>query len=152
MAPFLHTGNVGLGFTLSANEVQDIVVMVNPLGMIDFEQFADIVEDLSLSDRDVRRELTEAFASFDPTRTGFITLDSLRLFCQKVRLLGVCLFCFYQNAEQNPKHNKTPPQAKEVISETELRQMIMEANTSSTGQVTLEEFIAIMMRTNIYRR
>ena len=41
--------------------------------------------------------------------------------------------------------------AGEYMPDTELRQMIAEANISGTSKVTVDEFVRIMLRTNIYR-
>lgn len=114
----------GLGFALSPDEVQDLVAKVSPGGMLNFEQFVELVEDLSLSDRDVRRELAEAFRVLDAGNTGVLSVDALRAFCLA---------------------------ANEHLPESELRLMVQEANTSSTGAVTLDEFIRVMLRTNLYR-
>ncbi len=81
---FTRNVHIGIGFALGAEEVQNLVAAVSTSGMVAFDQFAEIVEDLALSDRDIRRELADVFATLDSGKTGFITADALRAFCAKV--------------------------------------------------------------------
>lgn len=92
--------------------------------LITFATFCEIVECLSLSDRDVRREIEESFRVLDAEGKGYLTAAHLKTFCKD---------------------------AGEYMPESELRHMITEANVSGSGRVTLEEFLRVMLRTNIYR-
>ena len=91
-------------------------------GKVSLEVFQEAMAE-RLSGRDPREEIAKAFALFDEERTGKINLQTLR---RVARELG------------------------ENVTDTELEEMISEADQDNDGFVTLDDFVRIMMSTNLY--
>ncbi|KAL5469350.1 hypothetical protein EMCRGX_G030600 [Ephydatia muelleri] len=85
-------------------------------GKISFQDFSEVMTDWMLQ-RDPREEIVKAFKLFDDDNTGKISLRNLR---RVARELG------------------------ENMSEEELRAMIDEFDTDHDGEISEEDFIAIM--------
>ena len=91
-------------------------------GKIAFDAFYDAMAE-RISARDPREDIAKAFALFDEDGSGKITLTTLRRLAKE---LG------------------------ETVTDTELEEMITEADQDGDGAVTLEDFVKIMMSTNLY--
>jgi Ca2+-binding EF-hand superfamily protein len=91
-------------------------------GTVDFTEFLDIMTS-KIGDRDSREEMIKAFRLFDDDETGKISFRNLK----RVALeLG------------------------ESISDEELQEMIDEADRDGDGEVSQDEFIKIMEKTNLF--
>jgi centrin-1 len=91
-------------------------------GKITYDTFFDSVAD-KLAGRDPREEIAKAFALFDDEGSGKITLSMLKRVAKE---LG------------------------ETVTDSELEEMIQEASGAQDGTVTLQDFVRIMMSTNLY--
>ena len=76
-----------------------------------------------MAERDPREEILKAFKLFDDDNTGKISLKNLK---RVARELG------------------------ETMSEEELQEMIDEADRDGDGEISEEEFIRIMKKTNLF--
>ncbi|XP_067943703.1 centrin-3-like [Watersipora subatra] len=85
-------------------------------GKIGFDDFNEVVTDMML-DRDPEEEMSKAFTLFDDDNSGKISLRNLR---RVARDLG------------------------ETIDDDELRAMIDEFDLDQDGEISMEEFLAIM--------
>ena len=113
-----------LGFESSKEELRKLVSQVDRdgSGTVDFTEFLDIMTS-KMGDRDSREEMIKAFRLFDDDETGKISFRNLK----RVALeLG------------------------ESISDEELQEMIDEADRDGDGEVSQDEFIKIMEKTNLF--
>lgn len=78
---------------------------------------------VKMAERDPREEILKAFRLFDDDNTGKISLKNLK---RVARELG------------------------ETMSEEELQEMIDEADRDGDGEISEEEFIRIMKKTNLF--
>ncbi|EGD73162.1 hypothetical protein PTSG_04876 [Salpingoeca rosetta] len=92
--------------------------------LVDLDEFISIVEHLSRSEVDIRREIMQGFKHFDRDGKGYITMDDLVKLCKAV---------------------------DEYIPREELREMFVLADLDGKGKVTKDEFIKIMLKTNLFR-
>ncbi|XP_003382926.1 PREDICTED: centrin-3-like [Amphimedon queenslandica] len=108
-----------LGFEVKKTEVQKIIKDYdrNDQGKITYQDFYDIMSEW-VSQRDPVEETLKAFKLFDDDESGKISLRNLR---RVARELG------------------------ENMSEDELRAMIDEFDTDKDGEISKEEFMAIML-------
>ena len=87
-------------------------------GSIDFEEFLDMMT-AKMSDKDTREDIQKVFNLFDDDQTGHITLRNLKRVAKE---LG------------------------ETMSDAELMEMIERADTDGDGEISPEEFYAIMTK------
>lgn len=87
-------------------------------GPIDFEEFLDAITS-KLGDKESREGIQKIFNLFDDDRTGTITLKNLK---RVARELG------------------------ETMSEDELREMLERADSNGDGEISFEDFYAIMTK------
>lgn len=114
-----------LGFKLTRDEVQ---LMVNDASQqhgrpTDFNTFLDFVIDRQSDVHDTHDEILQAFTYFDGDKSGKITVANLKELCRDV---GV------------------------KIPETELKEMIDDADISGDNAVNQEEFLKIMLQTHLF--
>jgi centrin-1 len=89
-------------------------------GSIDFEEFLDMMT-AKISDRDSKEDVGKVFALFDAEGKGAITLRDLKRVAKE---LG------------------------ETMTEAELAEMIERADSDADGNITADDFFAIMTRKN----
>jgi centrin-1 len=113
-----------LGFEPKKEEVKKMIADVDRdgKGTIDFSDFLELMT-VKISERDPREEILRAFKLFDDDNTGKISLRNLK---RVARELG------------------------ETMSEEELQEMIDEADRDGDGEISEEEFIRIMKKTNLF--
>ncbi|CAF0713489.1 unnamed protein product [Brachionus calyciflorus] len=90
---------------------------------LNVNQFLDLVIDKQGSSKDNYDEIINGFKMFDYDNTGYVTLDNLRRACAE--------------ADCN-------------LTETELKEMIQEADQNGDGLIDQSEFMSIILKTNLY--
>merc|ERR1711918_99352 len=90
---------------------------------IDFEEFLDMMT-AKMSDKDTREDIQKVFNLFDDDQTGHITLRNLKRVAKE---LG------------------------ETMSDAELMEMIERADTDGDGEISPEEFYAIMTKKHSHK-
>ena len=113
-----------LGFEPKKEEIKRIMDEVDRegTGRIDFQAFMDMMQD-RMAERDPVEEMKKAFKLFDVDSKGAITIKDLKRVAKE---LG------------------------ENMTEEELTEMIEEADRSGSGNVSEEDFIKIMKKTNLF--
>lgn len=113
-----------LGFEPSKEEIRKLISQVDAdgSGTVDFAEFL-VMMTAKMGERDSREEIVKAFRLFDDDETGKISFRNLK----RVALeLG------------------------ESITDEELQEMIDEADRDGDGEVSQDEFIRIMEKTNLF--
>ncbi|KXJ14305.1 Caltractin [Exaiptasia diaphana] len=113
---------------LTPQEIRDLKVVFDTFdtdrsGKIEFNEFLDFVVSRQGDGRDVHDEILQGFKMFDTDKTGHITFDNLK---NVSRLCGVNL------------------------NEQELKEMMQEADKDGDNQIDREEFVNIMLKTNLF--
>ncbi|KAI9206397.1 uncharacterized protein BJ171DRAFT_440489 [Polychytrium aggregatum] len=113
-----------LGFEPTREEMKRIMKEVDSdgSGTIEYKEFLELIE-RRMAEKSSRMEMTEVFGLFDGLREGKLSIHSLR---QTVARLG------------------------EDFLDSELKEMIDEADRDADGEVTVDDFIRIMKKTNIW--
>ncbi|KAM3723553.1 Caltractin [Dirofilaria immitis] len=116
-----------LGFEPRNDEIQVLTTKIEENGKeqkdkVTFEELSDLLSE-KLDERNGINEMHAAFELFDCDFKGYITIDDLRRVAEE---LG------------------------ETIAEDQLKEMILEADTRSTGNVCENDFYAIMKKTSLY--
>ncbi len=124
-----------LGFEPKKEEIKKMIADVDKdgTGVIEYQDFLDLmtVKMVTLSEtiltpqaeRDPLEEIRKAFKLFDDDETGKISLKNLRRVAKE---LG------------------------ETMTDEELQEMIDEADRDGDGEISEEEFIRIMKKTNLF--
>ncbi|XP_028514856.1 caltractin [Exaiptasia diaphana] len=114
-----------LGFKISRSSIQSMIrdLDADESGKIEFNEFLDFVVSRQGDGRDVHDEILQGFKMFDTDKTGHITFDNLK---NVSRLCGVNL------------------------NEQELKEMMQEADKDGDNQIDREEFVNIMLKTNLF--
>ncbi|OXB71740.1 UNVERIFIED_CONTAM: hypothetical protein H355_007869 [Colinus virginianus] len=109
-----------LGFETKNPTIYQMIADLNRDGggPIDFEEFLDAITS-KLGDKESREGIQKIFNLFDDDRTGTITLKNLK---RVARELG------------------------ETMSEDELREMLERADSNGDGEISFEDFYAIMTK------
>jgi len=113
-----------LGFEPKKEEIKKMIADVDRegRGVIEFADFLDLMT-VKMAERDPREEILKAFKLFDSENRGKIGLKDLK---RVARELG------------------------ETMTEEELQEMIDEADRDGDGEISEEEFIRIMKKTNLF--
>ena len=113
-----------LGFDTSKEELRKLVAEVDKdgSGAVEFKEFLQMMTS-KMADRDSREEMIKAFRLFDDDETGKISFRNLKRVAME---LG------------------------ETISDEELQEMIDEADRDGDGEVSQDEFIRVMEKTNLF--
>ncbi|CAI6357042.1 unnamed protein product [Macrosiphum euphorbiae] len=113
-----------LGFEPKKEEIKRMLLNINKqhTGVITYDDFVTLMS-IKMADKDSKEEIIKAFKLFDDDCTGKITFSNLKRIAQE---LG------------------------ENIVDEELQEMIDEADKDGDGEVSQEEFLQIMKKTNLY--
>ncbi|EFC38333.1 predicted protein [Naegleria gruberi] len=112
-----------LGFEPKKEEIKKMISGIdNGSGKIDFNDFLQLMT-AKMSEKDSHAEIMKAFRLFDEDDSGFITFANLK---RVAKDLG------------------------ENMTDEELREMIEEADRSNQGQISKEDFLRIMKKTNLF--
>ena len=113
-----------LGFEPKKEEIKKMIADVDRegRGVIEFQDFLNLMT-VKMAERDPREEILKAFRLFDDDNTGKISLKNLK---RGARELG------------------------ETMADEELQEMIDEADRDGDGEISEEEFIRIMKKTNLF--
>ncbi|KAF0972996.1 hypothetical protein FDP41_008660 [Naegleria fowleri] len=112
-----------LGFEPKKEEIKKMISGIdNGSGKIDFNDFLQLMT-AKMSEKDSHAEIMKAFRLFDEDDTGYITFANLK---RVAKDLG------------------------ENMTDEELREMIEEADRSNSGQISKEDFLRIMKKTNLF--
>ncbi|KAJ3172015.1 hypothetical protein HDU88_006827 [Geranomyces variabilis] len=113
-----------LGFEPKKEELKKMVAEVDRTGsgVIDFNDFLELMTS-KMSEKDTREEIVKAFRLFDDDDTGKISFKNLKRVAKE---LG------------------------ENLTDEELQEMIDEADRDGDGEISQEEFLRIMKKTNLY--
>lgn len=113
-----------LGFEPKKDEIKKMIADVDKegTGTIEYQDFLDLMT-VKMAERDPLEEIRKAFKLFDDDDSSFISLKNLRRVAKE---LG------------------------ETMTDDELQEMIDEADRDGDGQISEEEFIRIMKKTNLF--
>ncbi|KAL9970665.1 hypothetical protein ACROYT_G023075 [Oculina patagonica] len=114
-----------LGFKISKESIEDMIadLDIDKSGSIEFDEFLEFIIARQGDGRDVHNEIVQGFKMFDTDKTGKISLTNLK---QVSRLCGV------------------------KLNEQELKEMIQEADKDGDNEIDQEEFVNIMLKTNLF--
>ncbi|XP_071483490.1 uncharacterized protein [Diadema antillarum] len=115
-----------LGFKLSHRETDEAIVDLGRgiIGEINFKDFLDLVAHRQGDSRDIYAEINQGFDMMDYGKKGCLTVEDLKLVAKEV---GV------------------------KVSDTMLREMVEEADTTGDNKINRDEFVAVMLQTNMYK-
>jgi len=107
-----------LGFEFTQEELQRFLLELDPknTGNIDFQSFSDLIRN-KMAERDTLEQIQMAFQMLDMEKSGKITFSNLK---------------------------KVAKELGETISDQELHEMINEADTDNDGEISFEEFVALI--------
>ena len=107
-----------LGFEFNQHEIQRIIQELDPnnTGAIDYQNFSDLIHS-KMSERDQIDDIRTAFDMLDFDKTNKITFKNLK---QIAKELG------------------------EELTDKEIQELINEADTDNDGEVSFEEFVALV--------
>jgi len=113
-----------LGFDPKREELKKMMndVDQNGSGVIDYNEFLDMMTQ-KMAERDPREEMLKAFRLFDDDETGKISFRNLKRVAKE---LG------------------------ENMTDEEIAEMIEEADRDNDGEISEEEFMRIMRKTNLF--
>uniref|UniRef100_A0A8C6SF43 Centrin 4 n=1 Tax=Neogobius melanostomus TaxID=47308 RepID=A0A8C6SF43_9GOBI len=113
-----------LGFEPKKEEIKKMIADIDKegSGTIDFDDFLNMMT-VKMSEKDSKEEILKAFRLFDDDGTGKISFKNLKRVAKE---LG------------------------ENLKDEELQDMIDEADRDGDGEVSEEEFLRIMKKTNLY--
>ena len=97
-------------------------VDTNGSGVIDYNEFLDMMTQ-KMAERDPREEMLKAFRLFDDDETGKISFRNLKRVAKE---LG------------------------ENMTDDEIQEMIEEADRDGDGEISEDEFMRIMRKTNLF--
>ncbi|KAH3827376.1 uncharacterized protein LOC127880972 [Dreissena polymorpha] len=124
--PELRRAMKALGFKVKREEAKQLANdgSLKGLGMLDFNEFLETVIDRQDPDSiDAYDEIKKGFSMFDRDKKGAISFDDLQQACLD---------------------------AKVKFKKEELQEMIEEADTNGDGLIDAEEFMTIMLQTNLF--
>ena len=113
-----------LGFEPKKEEIRRMISEVDQdgSGTIDHEEFLGMMT-VKMGERDSKEEMIKAFRLFDDDETGKISFRNLK---------------------------RVSKELGEKMADEELQEMIDEADMDGDGEVSQDEFLRIMKKTNLY--
>ncbi|KAI9096116.1 Centrin, EF-hand protein, 1 [Phlyctochytrium arcticum] len=113
-----------LGFEPKKEELKRMIAEADRTGSgtIDFNDFLELMT-TKMAEKDTREEIVKAFRLFDDDETGKISFKNLKRVAKE---LG------------------------ENLTDEELQEMIDEADRDGDGEISQDEFLRIMKKTNLY--
>jgi centrin-1 len=113
-----------LGFEPTKDEIRKMISDADKdgSGTINFDEFVSIMT-VKMGERDPKEEMIKAFRLFDEDETGKITFKNLK---------------------------RVATELGENMTDEELQEMIDEADRDGDGEVSLDDFLRIMKRANMY--
>eukprot|EP01027_Heterolobosea_sp_BB2_P008623 GEZU01012796.1.p1 GENE.GEZU01012796.1~~GEZU01012796.1.p1 ORF type:complete len:200 (-),score=46.76 GEZU01012796.1:163-681(-) len=113
-----------LGFEPKKEEIKKMIADIDKdgSGTIDFNEFLELMT-AKMSEKDSREEILKAFRLFDYDETGKISFANLK---------------------------RVATELGENMTDEELQEMIDEADRDGDGEISEEEFLRIMKKTNLY--
>ena len=120
----LRAAMQSLGFEAKNQTIYQMITDLdkNKSGNIDFEEFLDMMT-ARMSDKDTREDIGKVFRLFDDDETGKITFKNLKRVAKE---LG------------------------ENMTDEEIQEMIDEADRDGDNEISEEEFMRIMKKTNLF--
>lgn len=114
-----------LGFSLKKQEIKKLLAEVDndKSGQIDFNEFLEFIISRQGDDRDYFSEISQGFKLFDHDNSGKITLENLKWASKET---GV------------------------FLSDMDIKGMIYEADKDGDNEIDLDEFISVMLQTNLF--
>ena len=114
-----------LGFKVNRDQAKRMVhdASIEGKAMVDFNEFLDVIIDQQGDSKDIYEEIIQGFKLFDMNDTGMICMEELKAACKETET---------------------------KLSKQELQDMIEEADTNGDGKVDREEFVKIMLQTNLF--
>mmetsp|Transcript_10369 Transcript_10369/g.11904 ORF Transcript_10369/g.11904 Transcript_10369/m.11904 type:complete len:154 (+) Transcript_10369:265-726(+) len=115
-----------LGFEPKKDEIKEMLAKAKidkrPNQAVTFDEFLQIVSEKML-EKDPADDMKKAFKLFDDDGTGKITFENIK---------------------------RVAAELGENMSDAELQEMITEADLDGDGEVSEEEFLRVMKKTNLY--
>jgi len=113
-----------LGFEPKKEEIRKMIADIDKdgSGTIDFDEFLTMMT-VKMGQRDSKEEMVKAFRLFDDDETGKISFQNLK---RVAKDLG------------------------ESMTDEELQEMIDEADREGSGEVSMDDFMRIMKKTNLF--
>lgn len=113
-----------LGFEPTKEEIRKMIASVDKdgSGTVNFDEFL-VMMTTKMAERDPREEMIKAFRLFDDDETGKITFKNLK---------------------------RVAVELGENMTDEELQDMIDEADRDGDGEVSLDEFLRIMKKANMF--
>mmetsp|Transcript_3851 Transcript_3851/g.5092 ORF Transcript_3851/g.5092 Transcript_3851/m.5092 type:complete len:117 (+) Transcript_3851:101-451(+) len=113
-----------LGFEPKKEEIRRMIAEIDKdgSGTVDFEEFLAMMT-VKMGERDSKEEMIKAFHLFDDDETGKITFKNLKRVAKE---LG------------------------ETMTDDELQEMIDEADRDGDGEISQDEFLRVMKKTNLW--
>lgn len=107
-----------LGFEFNQQEIQRLIMELDPqnTGKIDLAAFSELIKQ-KMTEKDHIEEIQMAFQMIDTEKKGKITFSDLK---------------------------KVAKELGETISDQELHEMINEADADNDGEISFEEFVAVI--------
>ena len=113
-----------LGFEPKREEIKKMIADVDKdgSGVIDYPEFLDMMTQ-KMAERDPREEMLKAFRLFDDDESGKISFRNLK---------------------------RVAKELVENMTDDEINEMIEEADRDGDGEISEEEFMRIMRKTNLF--